>query len=181
MRQAALRCAISTRMKLADYLFQTGMTTTQLRRALGLASRSAITRYLHGERVPNPETLQKIIELTAGRVQLRDFLSPGNPECATVIVLNDGRKKLVFPWSTREDDLEAANDVEQRRAVEQDNLSPPMQQVLATVGHRAWRTARGKWLLDGRPSDLRRIVQEANRCRHDAGLPPIRYPGLPES
>lgn len=164
-------------MKLADYLFRTGMTTTQLRRALGLASRSAITRYLHGERVPNPTTLQKIIELTGGRVQLRDFLSPGNPECATVIVLPNGRKKLVFPWSTRESDLIAANDAENIRAIEQDNLSEPMRRAVSVMADRARRGPNGTWLLDGRPSDLRRIASEANKRLRQQGKPLIEYPG----
>ncbi len=165
-------------MKLADFLFQSGMTTTQLRLALKLASRSTITRYLHGERVPNPGTLQKIIELTGGRVQLRDFLSPGNPECATVIVLANGSKKLVFPWSTSASDLEAANDAEKVRAIEQDNQSEPMRRVLAVMADRVSRGPNGAWLLDGRLTDFRRIAVEANKRLREQGKPLIDYPGL---
>jgi hypothetical protein len=167
-------------MKLADYLFQSGMTTSQLRRALGLASRSAVTRYLHGERVPNPTTMQKIIELTGGRVQLRDFLAPGNPECATIITLPDGRRRLVFPWSSKESDLAAANDVEMARAIEQDNLSEPLQRAVKALAGRAQRQPSGSWRLDGRPCDVRRVVLEANRRLRELGQPIIEYPGLGE-
>lgn len=169
---------ISDSMKLADFLFQTGMTTSQLRRALGLSSRSAVSRYLHGERHPRPDLMQKIIELTGGRVQVRDFLTPGNPECATVITLPDGRRRLVFPWSSKETDLAAANDVELARAIEQDNLSDPARLALKALHDRARRLPNGQWLLDGRPCDLRRIVLEANRRLHQQGRPLIEYPGL---
>ena len=180
MRTAEGGCANYKAMKLADFLFQTGMTTTQLRRALGVASRSTITRYLHGERVPTNLVLQKIIELTGGRVQLRDFLTPGNPECATVIVLPGGMKKLVFPWSTRESDLVAANTVEIARAVEQDNFSDPSRKAITALGGRARRLTNGSWMLDGRPSELRRIVLEANRQLKEQRRPLIDYPGLTE-
>jgi transcriptional regulator with XRE-family HTH domain len=168
-------------MKLADFLFQTGMTTTQLRRALGLASRSTITRYLHGERVPTPQILQQIIELTGGRVQLRDFLSPGNPECATIITLPNGRRRLVFPWASRESELAAANDVEIARAIEQDNLSEPLQRAVKALAGRAQRLPNGAWSLDGRPSDIRRVVLEANRRLREIGQPVIEYPGIGEA
>lgn len=165
-------------MKLADYLFASGMTTTQLRRKLGISSRSTISRYLHGERLPTPQIMQKIIELTGGRVQLRDFLSPGNPECASVIVLPDGRKKLVFPWSTREADLVAANDAEQSRARVEDRLSDPARRAVAALAGRAYRLPDGRWSLDGRPCDFRRVVLEANRRLQELGKPLIEYPGL---
>ncbi len=110
-------------------------------------------------------------------MQLRDFLSPGNPECATIIVLPNGRKKLVFPWSTRESDLIAANDAETVRAIEQDNLSEPMRRAVSVMADRARRGPNGTWLLDDRPSDLRRIASEANKRLRQQGKPLIEYPG----
>jgi hypothetical protein len=163
-------------MKLADFLFESGMSTTQLRRALNIRCRSTITRYLHGDRVPNPVTMQRIIDLTGGKVQLQDFLRGGNPKCATIITLPSGRKKLVFPWANRESDLEAAEAVESRRAANDDGISPPLRAALDVLRERARLGPRG-WLLDNRPADTTRIIREANRVLDDAGEPLIRYPG----
>lgn len=165
-------------MKLADFLFQSGMTTTELRKLLGVSRRTTISRYLHGERVPLPHIMQKIIEITGGRVQLKDFVTGGNPECASIITLPDGRKKLVFPWSTNKADLAAAIATEKKRAPEQDNLSEPLREALKEVSDIVRRRPDGTWLLEGRPADLRRIVLEANRRRRGQGRPLISYPGL---
>jgi hypothetical protein len=164
-------------MKLADYLFQSGLSPSDLKNKLGVSSRMTVLRYLTGERVPSPPILQKIIELSGGLVQLRDFLSPGNPECAIVIVLPNGRKKLVFPWASNKADLQRATDAERKRAVEQDNLSEPFRQALKEVADLVRRRADGTYLLEGRPADLRRIVAEANKRRKAQGFPPIIYPG----
>jgi hypothetical protein len=164
-------------MKLADYLFQSGLSPAELKHKLGVSSRMTVLRYLTGERVPTPHILQKIIELSGGRVQLRDFLSPGNPECATVVVLPNGQKKLVFPWASNREDLQRATDVECKRAVEQDNLSEPFRLALREVDDLVRRRFDGTYLLDGRPADLRRIVAEANRRRKAQGRPLIVYPG----
>ena len=164
-------------MKLADYLFHAGMSTTQLRRALGITCRSTVTRYLNGERTPNPITLQKIIELTGGKVQLQDFLRGGNPDCATVITLPNGKQRLVFPWSTRRTDL-AAVDNQERRRTANDNLIPDALQSAVTV-LRGRAVLRGHaWHLDGRPSDAARVVRAANIVLQAAGRPMLRYPGV---
>lgn len=172
------RFAMRSSMKLADYLFQSGMTTAQLRRALGLKCRSTINRYLHGERIPTPHIMQQIIALTGGRVQLRDFLSPGNPECATVIKLPNGKQKLVFPWSSSLGDLAAASQVENRRVAANDELSEHYRRAISVIAGRVRRGPTGIWLLDGRPTDLRRIVAEANTVLKDRGQSPIIVPGL---
>lgn len=164
-------------MKLADFLFHTGMTTSELRRRLGIASRTTIARYLHGDRIPTPVILQKIIDLSGGRVQLRDFLSPGNPECATVIKLPCGRKKLVFPWATGQLELAAANDAESIRAKQHDAVGDIALKALGVLGPRARRGAGGIWTLDGRPCDFRRIVLEANQRLRERSSPLISYPG----
>lgn len=164
-------------MKLADYLFRSGMSTTQLRRALGIACRSTITRYLNGDRVPNNATLLQIIKLTDGQVRFEDFLSGGNPDCATVITLPDGKQRLVFPWSTRRSDL-AAVDQQERARKANDNLLPEALHTSVTV-LRGRAVQRGQaWYLDGRPSDATRIVRAANLILTAAGKPLLQYPGV---
>lgn len=172
---------ISAAMKLADYLYRTGMSTSHLRRALGLSTRSAISRYLHGERTPQPTVMQKIIELTGGQVQLRDFLTPGNPECATVITLPNGRKRLVFPWSGRDRDLVAATAAEAKRLAANDGLSEPVHRAVVVLAGRARVGPGGRWLLDERPVDHRGLVREANRVLAARNRPAIAYPGLASS
>jgi transcriptional regulator with XRE-family HTH domain len=164
-------------MKLADFLFESGMSTTQLRRALGVRCRSTISRYLHGDRVPKPATLQRIIELTGGKVQLQDFLRGGNPNCATIITLPSGRKKLVFPWANRESDLEAAEAVEVRRVANDDDASPPLKAAVAVIADRVRRRG-GRWFMDGRPVDPARLIREANRILEARREPLIFYPGV---
>jgi hypothetical protein len=149
-------------MKLADYLFRSGMTTTQLRQALGVSCRSTITRYLNGERVPSNDIMLRIKALTGGQVQWEDFLRGGNPDCATVITLANGQQRLVFPWSTRRSDLAAAESLERRRTTG-DVLTPPAIQIAVTVLRgRAVQRGQG-WFLDNRPSDAPRIIRAANR------------------
>ncbi|MFN0012136.1 MAG: hypothetical protein ACKVS8_10900 [Phycisphaerales bacterium] len=151
------------------------MTTAELRRRLGLRCRTTITRYLNGSRIPNPFTLQKIVEITNGQVQLRDFLSPGNPQCAKVEVLPSGRLRLVFPWTYPVDDEpdddgpESAND---------NDPSLPVQKAAAILGDRVRQGGPKQWELDGRPADLRRIVSAANKILRRQRLPMIPYPGL---
>jgi hypothetical protein len=166
-------------MKLADYLFRSGMSTTQLRRALGVSCRSTITRYLNGERIPRHDVMQRIIDLSGGKVQLHDFLRGGNPECATVITAVDGRQRLVFPWSTRRDDLDAAEELEQRRTAN-DNLQPAVLRSASSVLRGRAVVHRNAWHLDGRPADAKRVVRAANLVLRANGRPVLHYPGLEE-
>jgi hypothetical protein len=175
--ERATASSISAGMKLADFLFESGMTTTQLRRALGVKCRSTITRYLHGDRLPNPVVMQRIIEISSGKVQLQDFLRGGNPTCATIITLPNGRKKLVFPWSTRSDDLNAAERVEECRRANDNHISLPLERALKVLEDRARRLG-DRWLLDGRPADGGRLVREANRILAARREPLIAYPGI---
>jgi hypothetical protein len=43
---------------------------------------------------------------------------------------------------------------------------------------RAWFTPSGKFLLDGRASDPKRLVAAANGILRSSGKPPIKYPGV---
>lgn len=171
-------------MKLADYLIHAGITPPELRRRLGISSRSVLSRYLTGERIPNLFMLQKIIDLTEGKVQLRDFLSPGNPRCATVVESPDGRQRLHFPWSTW-DRLDPANDAgaegpgEQGAADDEGDLwTKPVQQAVAVLGARARPGAGGRWFVDGCPTDVRGVVAAANRLLKTWNKRLIAYPGV---
>lgn len=161
-------------MKLADFLHESRMTTTQLRRALGVSSRSTVTRYLHGERTPSLAMMMKIAKLTQGRVQPHDFATPGNPICATVITLPSGKKKLVFPWNTNAADLAAVEALERVRGAN-DNMSTPIATAIRELEHRVKRRGDQLW-LDGRPSDARRVILAANDRRKRRGETPLAYP-----
>ena len=160
-------------MKLADWLFESNVAPEQLRRMLGVRSRTTIHRYLTGERTPRSRVILKISEITCGRVQLADFLDEVPPRCATVVQI-EGRTKLVFPWTERGGRIEAAE-----RAAGRDPEtwpSPPLAAAIETLGTRVRVTRSGRFLLDGRISDARRVVREANAIRSELGQPEVDYP-----
>lgn len=164
-------------MKLADWLYDNSVTPSQLRRMLGVKCRSTVWRYLTDERVPNSRTAQRIIEITGGEVQLADFLDPSPPECLVAVTDDDGEERLVLPWSplapagggNGDDD---DDDSEHRR------LSHPVKRALSVLDGRAWFTPSGVFLLDGKPVDLKRVMQAANDVLRRRGEPPIPYPGV---
>jgi len=165
-------------MKLADWLHARRLTPEQLRRMLGVKNRSSILRYLTGDRIPHPRLIQKIADVTQGMVTLADFLDPSPPRCAVVVDDEEEEPKLVFPW-TRGDAYQKA--VQQSAFGPEpgvDILSDPVIRALETLGRRAKFTRRGKFLLDGRVSDAKRVVSEANKVLAAEGLTLIAYPGL---
>ena len=159
-------------MKLADYLYENSQTPTQLRRMLGVQRRSTVWRYLTGERIPQPMILQKILDLTDGEVTLADFLDPAPPECAKHIPDPRYGRRMVLPWSPDypDDDPAGSND--------NGPLTTPVVRALDVLGVRANFTRSGVFLLDGRSSDVRRIVQKANEVLRRRGEPTLAYPGV---
>ncbi len=150
------------------------MAPRELRRILGVKDRATLWRYLTGMRIPQPKVMQQIIELTNGQVGLRDFLDPASPKCATVITMPDGRVRLILPWSqdpTRHEVIVPGEDFEPR-------ITPPIKRALKALGGRGWFTPTGKVLLDGRVTDLKRLVKAANDNLKADGKDPIPYPGL---
>lgn len=165
-------------MKLADYIHQFGPSPAIMRRRLGV-SPSAFRRYLANERIPIPKVLQQIIQITDGLVQLSDFLDPTPPKCATVITLPDGRTRSVLPWCNRDADLDACIGVVRNETREATGPSPPLQTALNELGARVKpMKGSGMYLLDGRPADVRRVIDMANRQRIVRGQEPISYPGV---
>jgi hypothetical protein len=165
-------------MKLADYLHKNGLTPADLRRMLGHRNGNTIGRYLRGERIPEPYTLQRIITFTKGGVQLEDFLDESPPECATRITLPDGKPRLVFPWTGRDADLDASF-LAANEDVDGDEDPPlPVRKAMAVLGARVNRRPDGTFFLDGRPSDARQVVMAANRLLYTWGKEQIPYPGL---
>jgi hypothetical protein len=159
-------------MKLADYLYENSMTPSQLRTMLGVKNRSTIHRYLLGERIPNPETLLKIIRLTEFKVGLADFLDSSPPDCARVIENEHGVPRIVLPWSPdycKDDDP---------GSVRGGSLSRPVNRALDLLEGRAKFTPRGVFLLDGRVCDLKDIMRVANAVLESKGEKPIPYPGV---
>jgi len=149
----------------------------QLRRMLGVASRTTVLRYVNGQ-IPEPKIMQRIIEITKGEVQLVDFLDPSPPKCAQVIVDARGRRRKVFPWSRGWKAQEAAFRAECSAPPEGTATPQPVLRALAVLGPRVKPTKRGQYLLDGRICDARRVVREANIILEAEGQPPIPYPGI---
>jgi transcriptional regulator with XRE-family HTH domain len=60
-------------MKLKDFLKKTGKTQAEFAKELGLAE-NTVSRYVSAGRVPLPKIMQKIKELTGGKVTPNDFI-----------------------------------------------------------------------------------------------------------
>lgn len=60
-------------MTLASYLAQSGTSHADFAKLIGV-SQAAITRYARGDRIPRPAQMQKIAEVTRGKVTANDFM-----------------------------------------------------------------------------------------------------------
>ena len=158
-------------MKLSDWLFENSMTPRQLRLMLRVKDRSTVYRWLANERVPKPKMLQKITELTKGSVRLEDFLDPNPPVHAKEVRREDGSLKWILPWT-----LDQHRPRDPRPPSSIPRLSPPLLRAIEVLSGRAWFTPSGKFLLDGRVSDPKRIVAAANAVLGKKGQRRIKYP-----
>lgn len=160
-------------MQLSDFLFESGMSPADLRRILGIKSRETVWRYLTKRRIPQPQHIQRIIEISRGKVQLADFLDPNPPKCAKLIIDAEGRERMVLPWSKdwpEETPLKSPDGTE--------GLSAPVKRAFAALEGRAtYARQSGTFLLDGRAVDLRRIITAANEVLQAKGELTIVYPG----
>lgn len=177
----------TTLMKLADFMQKHSITPQQLRTMLGVKSRSTVLRYVNGERLPSPELMLRIEELTGGAVTLADFLDPDPPRCVRVVIDRHGREQTIYPWSvleTRPKPRRPANDNRpaRRRASTTDPHdvwpSPPLQRAIDLLGPRVRHAKRGGFLLDGRIADTKRVMTSANELLKARGEKPIPYPGV---
>lgn len=162
-------------MKLADWLYEHGETPRQLREQLGVTHRSTVHRLLTGERRPGKELCEKIEQLTGGEVTAESF-DGQLPRCAGIEVLSDGVRRVVLPWSDRDGRLEAAHRQLMRERPEWDHPSPQQARALLVLAGRAGKIRGDVFLLDGQRTDLRRVVEAANRLLTERGLRPIHYP-----
>ena len=65
-------------MKLADYIDRLGITDGEFARELGI-SQGQLSKLRHGKHWPNRDTVQRIVEVTGGKVMPNDLLSSLNP------------------------------------------------------------------------------------------------------
>ena len=61
-------------MKLSDYIAETGVSIDQFADDVGEVSISGVRKWLHGQRVPRPEQMRRIDEITGHRVMPNDFV-----------------------------------------------------------------------------------------------------------
>lgn len=62
-------------MTLSDYIAAHRMTQDEFAELIGVTQPS-VGRWIAGERMPRPDTLRRIAELTAGAVTANDFMAP---------------------------------------------------------------------------------------------------------
>lgn len=63
-------------MKLAQYLTEKNITPEQFASDMGGLSASGIRKWMYGERVPRPDQMRKIADITNGKVEPNDFIFP---------------------------------------------------------------------------------------------------------
>ena len=165
-------------MKLADWMHENRVTPSDLKGLLGLKSRMTVKRYLEGDRVPQERILQKLTDLTGGRVRRGDFLDPTPPDCAAVVPAKRGGTRLVFPWSCSDAAVEQALQAMLAGPPDHARPLPPLERAFETLGGRVALASRGYYLLDGRRTDARRVVAAANRVLEDHGEALIEYPSV---
>lgn len=66
-------------MKLLQYLEQTQTTIPDLAEKIGDVTVSGVRKWLNGERVPRPDQMRKIYEVTNGLVSPNDFYLEATP------------------------------------------------------------------------------------------------------
>lgn len=155
-------------------MYEQQLTPSDLRRLLRIQSRETLWRYLRDERIPQPQVLLLIEEVTKGRVRLQDFLDPSPPKCARTIIDENGRSKVVLPGSK-----DWPGDPTPVYTMGTEDLSPPVRRAFAVLGGRVrYVRKNGRFFLDGRMSDLKRIMRAANEELRRRGEPPIPYPGV---
>lgn len=165
-------------MKLADYLFQFGVSPAKLQRELDVTP-TAFRRYLTNERIPRPHILARIRAFTRGAVTYEDFADRSPPACATVLATGGGRKVIVLPWSQSDRLLDASIREMLKETRESDQLTEPLRRTMSILGPRVRHAGADMFELDGRRVDARRVVEAANAILEESGFEPIRYPGLP--
>lgn len=75
-------------MTLSDYMALRGIDDAGLAALLGDCSESGVRKWRYGERVPRPEQMKRIAEVTAGAVTPNDFVLgkgriDGGASCST--------------------------------------------------------------------------------------------------
>lgn len=61
-------------MKLATYMADKGIPARQMADLIGDVSESGVRKWMYGERVPRPDQMRRIAEVTDGAVQPNDFI-----------------------------------------------------------------------------------------------------------
>ena len=159
-------------MKLADYLIKYDISPSAFARRARVRSRTTIHRYLKGQRRPSPEVILRIEKITKGEVTRKDFFQ--------LRCRNDSQDSL-FPWSRFAEEYFRQIDADFKNMLEEppegDLASPPLREALMILGSRVSydKSQRNFW-LDGRPSEPKQIVMQANRILTSIGKEPISYP-----
>lgn len=68
-------------MTLKDWLAQEGLSLPEFANKIGRTA-EAVRRYVSGERIPDRDTMPRIVEETAGAVTPNDFFGVGHAEAA---------------------------------------------------------------------------------------------------
>lgn len=61
-------------MKLAEYMTAEKISPEQMASLVGDVSASGVRKWVYGDRVPRPDQLRRIAEVTAGAVMPNDFI-----------------------------------------------------------------------------------------------------------
>ncbi len=152
-------------MKLARFLIAHQMTPAAFARLIGV-TRNAVHRYVRGERMPAPEVMERIVQVTEGAVTPNDFYD----------IALDAGAVAEFPWSRTPQELDPFEGLE--RIMARHRVSRPVAYAMYVLGGRIRPIGPERFLIDGRQGDVRALIRRANDALAAQHRPLIAYPGV---
>lgn len=71
-------------MKLTQYMNEKSITPERLAELVGNVSASGVRKWMYDERVPRPEQMRRIAEVTKGQVKPNDFILASPSKAASI-------------------------------------------------------------------------------------------------
>jgi len=164
-------------MKLKDYLLEKEIKLSDFAEKIGVKSRSTISRYVYGERIPAEDVMQRIVAITEGQVTRKDFADKPHhrPSVSHPALRRERLEKTMHEESDQAylNMLQEPPEGENEPAV----ITKAVSALLACDKSRL-ECQGGRFLLNRRPISHQQLIRRANTVLQRQGQPPLRYPGV---
>lgn len=160
-------------MTLNDYLELNNISYARFSEMIGAASPMTAYRYAKGLRRPKGEVLDKIIQVTHGKVKVGDFHKNKNQyvqNAAEKGGIKGGKGSNL--WDHLNASLEFEHkDFDENSSIHSLPVALALQELSVRVEYR-----KEQFYLDGKPTRISEIIDFANKRRKERGLIEIFYP-----